>query len=308
MQTIETDRLVANGYWNNKCPFCRNAVVLDFESGERVCTSCGMVLGHEYSPPEPRITPSRALSSQTLESSDFGFGQTFIDRRNIDSKGKKITTENLQMIRKLDGLALSDDSDRYIKRAMEEIRRTSERLGVGLSVQREAMSIYCKAYSMGLIRGRTVEGICTASIYVACRKLNVPRLLDDIAEIGSYDETKSIAPYCKLLIRKLGIRLPQIAAAGYVDSIARNASISAKTQREALSILALVGQDPTLSGKKPISLAAAALYLAARTTAEHTSQLRIASASNLTPTTVRKTSLQLENILKPRNTPLPDMP
>ncbi len=295
MQT--TEKLATNGYWNDTCPFCRNAVVLDFESGERVCSSCGLVVGLEYSVPEPGIAHRRALGSQSLESSDFGFGQTFIDRRNIDSKGKKVTTENLQMIRKLDSLALSDDSDRYVKRAMEEIRRTSERLGVGLSVQREAMSIYCKASSMGLIRGRTVEGICTAAIYVACRKLNVPRLLDDIAEIGSSDEGKSIGPYCKLLIRRLEIRHPQIAAAGYIDSIARNASISAITQREALAILATVDQNPRLSGKKPVSLAAASLYIASKRTNEQTSQLRIASATNLTPTTVRKTSIQIEEIL-----------
>ncbi len=293
MQT--TNEIVEGAYWL-KCPLCCSSIVLDFESGERICTRCGLVVGQEFSSPETKLEPTHPLSS-SLESSNLGFIQTFIDKRNVDSKGKKISLENLHMIRKLDSLALADDSDRNIKKAMAEIRRTAERLGVGYSVQREAMSIYSKAYQMGLIRGRTVEGICIAAIYVACRKLNVPRLLDDIAEIGSSEERRFIAPYCKLLIRRLGIQLPQLVASEYLDQIARNAGISTRTQREAFSILSIVSQNATLSGKKPVSLAAAALYLASRRTGEHTSQLRIASATSLTPTTVRKTSNEIEKIL-----------
>ncbi len=115
--------------------------------------------------------------------------------------------------------------------------------------------------------------------------------------MAAHEDRKQIDPYCKLLIRELGIHLSQLNAAEYVDYVARNARISPRTQREALAILTQAGSSPKLSGKRPISIAAAALYLASRKTGENTSQLRIAGATNLTPTTVRKTSSDIEQIL-----------
>jgi transcription initiation factor TFIIB len=281
------------------CPLCRGKIVLDIESGENICNSCGLVVGNEDAIVQSRVGEASKQNSGSLSTTiNLPLGQTFIDRRNVDSRGKKIrTADNMFMIRRLDSQASIDNSDRSIKRAMAEIRMIAERLGIGAAAQREAMSIYYKASKNGLIRGRSVDGICTAAIYVACRKLNIPRLLQDIVEVAAYEDRKQIAPYCKLLIRELGIHLSQLNAAEYVDYVARNARISPKTQREALSILSEAGSTPKLSGKRPISVAAAALYLASRKTGENTSQLRIAGATNLTPTTVRKTSSDIEEIL-----------
>ena len=197
-------------------------------------------------------------------------GQTFIDRRNVDSPGKKIGTPgNMYMMRRLDFQASADNSDRSFKRAMQEISRITERLDIGSTVQREALSIYEKASNKGLIRGRSVEGICAAAIYVACRTLSVPRLLQDIIEVASHDDRKHIAPYSKLLFRELGIHVEQLCATEYVDYVARNARISSRTRRSALSLLSIIEKSPQLSGKRPISIAAAALYLASKKTGEN---------------------------------------
>jgi transcription initiation factor TFIIB len=281
------------------CPLCRGKIVLDIESGENICDSCGLVVGNEAAIVGSSAGDITKQNSNSLSSTvNLPLGQTFIDRRNVDSRGKKIrAADNLFMIRRLDNQASIENSDRSIKRAVVEIRRIAERLGIGSAAEREAMSIYYKASKNGLIRGRSVDGICTAAIYVACRKLNIPRLLQDIIEVAAHEDRKQIAPYFKLLIRELGIHLPQLDAAEYVDYIARNARISPKTQREALTLLSEAGSSPKLSGKRPISVAAAALYLASRKTGENTSQLRIAGATNLTPTTVRKTSSDIEQIL-----------
>ncbi|MFI5421719.1 MAG: transcription initiation factor IIB family protein, partial [Nitrososphaerales archaeon] len=281
------------------CPLCKGKIVLDIESGENICDSCGLVVGNEAAIVGSSAGDITKQNSNSLSSTaNLPLGQTFIDRRNVDSRGKKIrAADNLFMIRRLDNQASIENSDRSIKRAVVEIRRIAERLGIGSAAEREAMSIYYKASKNGLIRGRSVDGICTAAIYVACRKLNIPRLLQDIIEVAAHEDRKQIAPYFKLLIRELGIHLPQLDAAEYVDYIARNARISPKTQREALTLLSEAGSSPKLSGKRPISVAAAALYLASRKTGENTSQLRIAGATNLTPTTVRKTSMDIEQIL-----------
>src|SRR5579862_484141 len=299
--------ILERGDWR-QCPLCRGKVVLDIESGENICNSCGLVVGNDFALPESRLGEIAARQDQKVIAPPNHVGQTFIDRRNVDSKGRKIqTADNLFMIRKLDFQSSIENSDRSFKRALQEITRISERLGLGVAVQREAMSVYSKASDEGLIRGRSVDGICTAAIYVACRKLNVPRLLQDIIEVAAHEDRKQIAPYCKLLFRRLGIKVTQLGAAEYVDYVARNARISARTQREALALLSSIEGSAILSGKRPISIAAAALYLASKKTGENSSQLRIAGATNLTPTTFRKTALDIERVFSDRaqeNAPL----
>ena len=284
-----------------QCPLCRGKIVLDIESGENICNSCGLVVGSDLAAMDSNPGEFPSNRDRTTIAPPNHVGQTFIDRRNVDSRGKKIgTTDNMYMMRRLDFQASADNSDRSFRRALQEITRITERLGFGSTVQREAMSIYCKASERGLIRGRSVDGICTAAIYVACRKLAVPRLLQDIIEVASHEDRKHIAPYSKLLFRQLGIHAEQLSAAEYVDYVARNARISSRTQRMALSLLTIIEGSTKLSGKRPISIAAAALYLASKKTGENSSQLRIAGATNLTPTTVRKTAADIEEVLAER--------
>jgi len=281
-----------------QCPLCRGKIVLDIESGENVCNACGLVVGNDYALTDSRVGDFLSRGGNGAIAPPNHVGQTFIDRRDVDSRGKKIgTAENMYMMRRLDFQASADNSDRSFRRALQEITRITERLGIGETVQREAMAIYCKATDKGLIRGRSVDGICTAAIYVACRKLSVPRLLQDIIEVASHEDRKHIASYSKLLFRQLGIHTKQLSAAEYVDYVARNAHISSRTQRMALSLLTIINGSSRLSGKRPISIAAAALYLASKKTGENSSQLRIAGATNLTPTTVRKTTADIEQVL-----------
>jgi hypothetical protein len=74
--------------------------------------------------------------------------------------------------------------------------------------------------------------------------------------------------------------------------------------RKALEILALVGDNALLSGKNPVSLAAASLYLATIETSEYTTQLRIAIAADVSTVTVRKRCLEIIQLVKADNSQL----
>ena len=50
--------------------------------------------------------------------------------------------------------------------------------------------IYRKAVFKKLIRGRTIEGVIAASLYAACRQLNVPRTLNEIARHSDLSRKK----------------------------------------------------------------------------------------------------------------------
>src|SRR5207244_316529 len=71
-----------------------------------------------------------------------------------------------------------------------------------------------------------------------------------------------------------------------------------REDRKAFEILAAVKGSPVLAGKRPISIAAAALYLASLDTEGGATQLRIAAAAEVTPITIRKRSLEISTALK----------
>jgi hypothetical protein len=83
-----------------------------------------------------------------------------------------------------------------------------------------------------------------------------------------------------------------------ISRIADKAGLSEKTVRKALEILSIVGDSALLSGKNPVSLAAAALYLSTIETSEYTTQLRIAIAADVSTVTVRKRCLEIIQLVK----------
>jgi transcription initiation factor TFIIB len=293
----------------SECLLCRGKIVLDYETCERVCSSCGLVTGQEG----PNLQDAK-FSLPRFDQSELSYkvnpwaSQTQIDLRNVDSNGRKIINkEELDIIRKLDRFTANSGSEhRNVTKALSEITRIAEQLGIGATATQEACSIYVKAFRLGLIRGRSIFGIGTATVYLACRKHGIPRSIEEIADYSQNEDSREVAAYCKLLIRRLGIDLSQPNVQAHIAQIARNAGLNPLTQRRALSILTAIENSPSLSGKRPISLAAAALYLASRATGEGKSQLRIAGAANLTPTTIRKSSLEMERLLEQTTKPAND--
>ena len=101
-----------------------------------------------------------------------------------------------------------------------------------------------------------------ASVYAACRKLNVPRKLDEIS--GTINDDKVFAGKCyRLLLRDLKIQnIPIIDSTNYLSKIASKTKVSEKTYRRALEMLATVKKNHISSGKDPSALASAILYAA----------------------------------------------
>jgi transcription initiation factor TFIIB len=174
----------------------------------------------------------------------------------------------------------------------------TEILGLKMLIAERASYIYKKAYDQGLIRGRSISGIAAAAIYVACKEIDIPHSIEDIKSLLENVSKKNILRYYKILLKQVkhdvGLSNPVI----HLSRISKQARLSGKTERRAISILSKVGTDPILIGKKPISIAAAALYLASLQTKECTTQLRIAIASDLTTITIRKRCTEMKSILE----------
>ncbi|HEX5458257.1 MAG TPA: hypothetical protein VFX64_07740 [Candidatus Nitrosotalea sp.] len=292
---------------SNTCLSCMGKLIFDLEKNEKICCNCGIVTEHD-SDHHSGYDLEHSSNNEPTSSMMYDISlSTLIDKKNVDASGKQIHGGfEMEKLRRLNKFTISNDSKiRNLNKAIADIRRITGILGFGNLVAERASYIYRKALNKDLIRGRSITGISVATIYIACKDLGISFPIDKIGEYVENISKKTTVHYYKFLLRqmKMSVSIPEPSQ--NISKIAARAKLGGRTQRRALDILAKVGDDPIVIGKKPISLAAAALYMASLETKEYTTQLRLAVAADLTTITIRKRYLEIVQILKERSLPTP---
>ena len=304
--TVDSDNLVL-------CSVCKGQLICDPDTGEEVCSVCGIVAREniEITVERRAFTPEeidkryRTGEPVSLMMYDMGLS-SFMDNKNVDANGKQIQGySEIERLRRLNKITVSNNSKtKNLNKAMREIRRITEILGISTPAAERAAYIYRKALEKDLIKGRSITAIVAATIYIACKDTGTPRSMHEIQEVIGNTDRKNIAYYYKFLLREMQMHVPLPVPTNSISRIADRAHLSEKTIRKALEILELVGDNASLSGKNPISLAAASLYLATIETGEYTTQLRIAIAADVSTVTVRKRCLEIIQLVKENSSSL----
>lgn len=294
----------------DRCPECGSTnLVHDYETGETICGSCGLVIqevtmdkGPEWRAftQEEKASRSRVGIPTSYSVHDKGLS-TAIGRVDRDAFGRKLPlSTRLQMwrLRKWQIRSRVHSSiDRNLAQAMAELDRLSDKVSIPGSVKEKAAVIYRKALDKGLVRGRSIAAIAAASLYAACRTTGTPRNLREISE-ASLVNRKDVARCYRLLLRELDFHMPIADPLTYLNKIAERASVSGHTQGLAVKILQEAKDRCVSAGKDPMGLAAAALYIACMKSGEKKTQKDIADAAGVTEVTVRNRYKTLKRQLK----------
>ena len=147
---------------------------------------------------------------------------------------------------------------------------------------------------MELLRGRSTLPVMCAVIYIACRITDTPRTLSDIADAAGI-KTKMIQRFYRLLHENLDdVNSTSYSPSEFVSRISSKARLSEKTMRNARKILKFSDKRGITSGKHPMSMAAAAVYLALQDNHEKVSQTVIAQISGISAVTIRNRVKEIE--------------
>src|SRR5262249_31308080 len=148
-------------------------------------------------------------------------------------------------------------------RAFDEIRTIAEKLSLREEVIERAAYIYRKAVEKKVTRGRSTANLAAAALYAACREMQIPRSLKDVAAAGNV-EKGGLAQSYRVLLGALDIKMPIEDPSRSVAMIASAVDASPKTVRRALEILGRANAEELSAGKDPMAQAGAALYLASQ--------------------------------------------
>ncbi|MBS7610357.1 transcription initiation factor IIB [Candidatus Bathyarchaeota archaeon] len=283
----------------DRCPECgSDSLIEDYELGEVVCSNCGLVVkvnaldnGPEWRAfsAEERDSRSRVGVPLSFSIHDKGLS-TVIEQVNKDALGRELPLHTrIEMLRLRKWQIRSrihSSMERNLSQAMAEIDRLSDKVHVPASIKEEAALVYRKALERGLVRGRSITAIAAASLYAACRLTETPRTLKEIAGVCLAKE-KDVARCYRLLVKELELKMPIADPVRCVPKIASRLQISEKIQQMAVEILHECQKRKIASGKDPMGLASAAIYIALCLESEKRTQKEIAKVAGVTEVTIR---------------------
>ncbi len=289
-----------------KCPECGSVdIVSDFNKGTSVCASCGLVLDFTLDTgPEWRAYNSSELQERSRTGSpitplkaEMGL-RTQIGNIRKDISGKTLPFTSQTKYRRLSRIdnRTRKSEIRNLRFALKELKRIKSQLELPEDVAEMGAMIYRKALKKNLIRGRSIDGMIAASLYLACRKKKLPQTLKDIASVSNIS-AKELGRCIRIILQKLDLKVSPSDYSALVHRLGINLRVTMKARRQAVKILNIARSRGATVGKNPMSLAAAALYISTIQTGERRTQQEIASIAKITPVTIRNRFKELVKIL-----------
>ena len=282
-----------------KCPECGSTRLMrDYECAEIVCMGCGYVVAAKLADQGPewrafddeqRAKRARAGAPLTFTIHDKGLS-TMIDWHDRDVYGKRLAPGQKAQIYRLRKwqrrIRVSDATERNLAFALSEISKIANNLNLPKNILETASVIYRKAVKERLIRGRSIQGVTAAAIYVACRQCGVARTLDEIAGASAVNK-KEVGRSYRFLIKELNYFIPPLRPSQYITKFSNQLTMQGKVEEIAHKILAAAKELKLTSGRGPTGIAAAASYIASVLTGERKTQREIAEIAQVTEVTIR---------------------
>src|SRR3989454_840072 len=219
-----------------RCPNCGSfALYVDPVRGERVCDNCGFVVDESLVDQGPDWTTFegddriRAGPPPSVMAPDKGLG-SMVGNGLRDAKGNPIDARSvaaLNRLRRVSQWTRYDRTERALAPGLAQLSSLSSRLGLAPAFRERAAIILRKAIEAGLSRGRSMDaivaavvylaanspvGIAAGALYLASEELGVPLTQAQIARLTGVSEV-TIRKHYRLLKESLAEKETPLEAA-----------------------------------------------------------------------------------------------
>jgi transcription initiation factor TFIIB len=285
------------------CPECDGDLHVDHVHGETRCADCGLVVTENAIDRGPdwqafsadeREQKSHTGSPLTPTQHDFGLS-TEIDWRNKDAHGNTISSQRRAQLTRLrtwqQRSRTGNSKERGLKAMLSEIQRMAAALDLPDDDYDIAAVICRRASNQDLLPGRSYEGVATAAVYAAIRQAGLPQDLEALTQVSRIDDKIRIKRTYRYLVRELELEVPPPDPRDYLSRLCSELDLSQETKRFTTELLKDVMATGIHSGKHPVGMAAAALYVATHhsdtPSSDSCTQSELAEAANVSVVTIR---------------------
>jgi len=258
---------------NKKCPYCQIPLMGDQINGMDilVCPECGRVFEEDII---------------SVESE-----QRFFDIEDLYQQSRLIKTQmdhpSLADSQPYSGSSIIED---YRSRRILELRslvhKVSQKLQIHPDVEKKAISLLLDFHQKRNLKQKDMIAFVLASLYIATRLKARPVPLDNILKkIGV--PKKEFSKAFRTFKDTLKIRLPPSKPSDFINYITNSLKLSYQCEKIALELARAVEEKMILSGRDPLSIAAACSFIAADYTGENRAQREFTRVVHCTEVTLR---------------------
>ncbi|KAG5219386.1 transcription initiation factor IIB [Salix suchowensis] len=240
------------------CPECRDPnpnIVEEFGSGDLVCGNCGLVLGD-------RIVDTRSE------------WRTFANDEGDDpSRVGAASDPLLEGIEQLDTVISFRDGGsgiaRELQRAASHISSWCDQFSLPKTISDIAKQLYKRSDEEKLLRGKPLDAVIAACIFIACRQAHVPRTFREICNL-THVSKKTLGQCYKALEQAFNLS-PGATAANNASSpstgpenllsrYCNHLDLPPNVQSICSDIIIAARKHGIADGRSPVSIAGGAIY------------------------------------------------
>ncbi|KAF7305163.1 TFIIB-type domain-containing protein [Mycena kentingensis (nom. inval.)] len=256
------------------CPECRDPnpeIAEEFGSGDLVCRNCGLVLGDRIVDTRSEWRtfandegddPSRvgAASDPLLE------GREQLDTIVSFKDGGSGLARELQ---RAASRAQSSRSERNLLTAFRDIATWCDQFSLPKTISDIAKQLYKRSDEEKLLRGKPLDAVIAACIFIACRQAHVPRTFREICNLTNV--SKKLLGQCYKALEQAFNLAPGASATastpavtvGPENMLARycnHLDLPANVQSICSDIIIAARENGIADGRSPVSIAGGAIY------------------------------------------------
>ena len=267
------------------CKFHPEAPLIeDYRAGDQICSECGLVVGDRvidvgsewrtFSRENGAEDRSRvgAAENNLLGSCDLS---TII---GSVSGSSAIQYSNRRTV---------SSSDRALVNAFRSIGNMADRINLTKTIVDRANNLFKMVHDGRNLKGRANDAIAAAVLYIACRQEGVPRTFKEIVAVSTVSK-KEIGRCFKLILKAHDTSVELITTGDFMSRFCGTLSLSRDIQRAATGIAKKAVDLDIVPGRSPISVAAAAIYMASQASDDKRTQREIADIAGVADVTIRQ--------------------
>ncbi len=272
----------------DRCPQCGAELLIeDEESGEIVCSSCGLVIIHSVL---DMGTGGKIYKLAKDDRDRIGAPLTFL----IHDMGLSTTSEEVSDANSISRLLRKDivrSSDKSLIKALSTIHILSSKMQLSKIVEENAALLIRRLWKKGVKFRRNYRGIAAASLYISSKMFSIPRNMKEFINLSCIDKKTFWRCYKKLIedVETGGNDEFSIA----ISKIVNQLNLKGEVEHLANKILQVAREAGLLNGRKPDSMAAASIYLAAKKLGCRVNQRRLAKIASISVVTLRSRCKEL---------------
>jgi transcription initiation factor TFIIB len=283
---------------------CKESDIV-YRDGNKVCLNCGLISDIHLVENERRAYNNEEIENRKQTEPrwrEFG-SRTVLSQDKMDYKGNYLDAEKKTLFLRLSKIqnSLISSIERNFWEAKPKMKQLVSKLNIPDYIHETAWKIYCLIAKKKLTMGRSIEGFIAASLYVAIRVHEFPKILEEISDTSMIPR-KTIIHSLGLILREvlpeLNLNYKPISVKQLIFKFGNELGLSMEIQKNALNLVSNSSKKGlSLIGKDPKGFAASSIYLSAKFSGKKLTQTEIAQAAKITEVTLRTRIKDLKNTM-----------